>query len=640
MTPYQNRHLNHLPMTDLSSSASLFSALAAEDKRVRSKIDDSDEKGAASTAQAGKSYTLAAKAKGSKVFQKGPPAFSNVNDVVKISYVPTGKDSSRHIIQYVDYIKDREKGPGEKDRQFFDVERNDISRTEVIKEMLDNRGQYAAMFKLIMSPGENDLNRQLYTREIFARYESITGRKLIWYGVEHTNTDHHHSHPIVAGRTRDGLSIKFGKADINLLRELGREYSMELRFQDYHYEKDIQREFNIDRDAEAMALERPKDYSVMKELGLYNPQLDRAVADLRTELAGGKPGQPDQFKGYRAAWRQEYLDLNRALLVDDARKEGWEFQKVEPSLRGEYSEHRMRIKYIQDKLEVQEQVIDKKWDNRAKVDPKSVLLTQAREIVQELGYRKTFPEQTDKASVTSNSEKEVFDAYIMASTRELDLLQYFQNLSLEIEPADFKELRQELKHYYPDLHGTISDLRSQDMTLLSSRKDAYFNALEEGDRSVPHYRDLPFPDTILGRSLSILHYFEWRLETQELNVPSSYSENRSDCRLARFSDEQLLVLLDKSSSLLNKEDREQFQPTLAAVYDKLSDEIALLAPEMEQEKDLVQLFSDLPEGSENEYDHAEYEIDDRSVGDTGYERTQEPSGVDVEDDRDKEDDER
>lgn len=639
MTLCLKRQQIQATMTDLASSASIFSALAAEDKRVRSKIDDSDEKGPASTGQAGKTYALAAKAKGSKVFQKGPPAFSNVNDVVKISYVGNGKDSTRHIVQYIDYIKDREKGPGEKDRQFFDANRNNISRTEVIKDMLENRGQYAAMFKLIMSPGENDLNRQLYTREILARYETITGRKLIWYSVEHTNTDHHHSHPIVAGKTRDGLSIKFGKADINLLRELGREYSMELRFQDYHYEKDIQREFNVDRDAELLALQRSKDYRAMKELGLYNPQLDQEVADLRTELAGGKPGQADQFKGFKAAWRQEYLELNRSLLIEDARNEGWEFQKVHPALRTQYAAHRMRIKYIQDKLEVQEQVIDKKWDNRAKVDPESVLIAQAREIVQELGYRKTFPNQADKTVVTSNSEKEVFEAYILSGLRQLDLLEGFQNLSHEIRTDDFKILRQELKHYYPDLAGTISDLRSEEMSLFIEKREAYYKALEIGDKSVPHYHDLAFNETTLGHSLTILHYFERRLETpDQMRVPSSYSENRFECRLTRFTDEQLLVLLDKTSSLLNKEEREQFQPALVAVYDKLSNEIALLAPDMEHEKDLVHLFAE-PEVQESDYIEHEQEMEDRSVDNSGYESRQEYLELETEDDRERDDEE-
>ncbi|MBX9694989.1 MAG: hypothetical protein K2Z81_21570, partial [Cyanobacteria bacterium] len=273
-----------------------------------------------------------------------------------------------------------------------------------------------------------------------------------------------------------------------------------------------------------------------------------------------------------------------------------------------------------------------------KFDPESVLVAQARDIVQELGYRKTFPNQAEKAVVTSNSEKEVFEAYILSGLRQLDLLEGFQKLSNEIRTDDFKILRQEIYHYYPDLAGTISDLRAEEMSLFIEKRDAYYQALEEG-KSVPHYQDLTFPETTLGQSLTILHYFECRLETpDQMRVPSAYSDNRFECRLTRFTDEQLLVLLDKTSSLLNKDEREQFHPALAAVYDKLSNEIALLAPDMEYEKDLFLHLAE-PEVQDSDYIEYEQEIEDRSIDESGYESRQEYLELETENDREKEDEE-
>ena len=120
--------------------------------------------------------------------------------IVKATYVRTSKDSGRHIGAHLRYVEERERGEKEKERDFFDRERNGIERKEVERAMLDNRGERVSMHKLILSPGDNGVDIRDYTRESMERLEERLGHKLDWYGVIHENTDHHHAHVVIAGK--------------------------------------------------------------------------------------------------------------------------------------------------------------------------------------------------------------------------------------------------------------------------------------------------------------------------------------------------------------------------------------------------------------------------------------------------------
>lgn len=71
--------------------------------------------------------------------------------------------------------------------------------------MLENRGQNAAMHKLILSPGDNSIDLKDYTRDCMDQLEKRLGHKLDWYGVTHENTDH--NHPKGRLRLTDGLLL-------------------------------------------------------------------------------------------------------------------------------------------------------------------------------------------------------------------------------------------------------------------------------------------------------------------------------------------------------------------------------------------------------------------------------------------------
>lgn len=168
---------------------------------------------------------------------------SKINNIAKVSYVPKGKDSGRHIAAYCIYIQERERGLDEKDRQFFNRDRNDIPRDEVVKDLLERRGEYASMFKIILSPKQNELNHEQYLREIMERWEKETGIRTDWVAIKHENTAYHHVHICMPGVTEDGRSFRLDKEQLDLFREIANEHQYELQMRDYNLDKMIDKEF-------------------------------------------------------------------------------------------------------------------------------------------------------------------------------------------------------------------------------------------------------------------------------------------------------------------------------------------------------------------------------------------------------------
>jgi len=65
---------------------------------------------------------------------------------------------------------------------------------------MQNQGSRTAMHTLILSPGDNNVNMEDYTRDSMSALEERMGHDLDWYGVIHQNTDHHHAHVVIAGK--------------------------------------------------------------------------------------------------------------------------------------------------------------------------------------------------------------------------------------------------------------------------------------------------------------------------------------------------------------------------------------------------------------------------------------------------------
>jgi hypothetical protein len=201
-----------------------------------------------------------------------------INNIVKVRYVKNDHDSTRHIIQHIDYLLHRERDRDEPERKFYgrDGER---SRDDVIDTVMKNHGDEAAMFKIILSPKQNELNHILYTAEIMRRFEEQTGIKTDWSLVEHKNTQHHHVHIVMPGRDMDGNSFRLEDEHLDLLRELANEYQYELQDIEYQWEKQVEQEFGYSREEAELMLIAQKDRQDMKDLGVYQPGVDKVVTE-------------------------------------------------------------------------------------------------------------------------------------------------------------------------------------------------------------------------------------------------------------------------------------------------------------------------------------------------------------------------
>lgn len=201
-----------------------------------------------------------------------------INNIVKVKFVPNNKDARRHIMAHLDYIQNRERELNEPERKFYgrDGER---SKDDVVKSLMQNRGDDAAMFKIILSPKQNELNLHQYVTEIMQRFEEKTGIVTDWSLNEHRNTEYHHVHIVMPGRDMDGNSYRLEKEHLDILRELANEYQYELQDLVYEREKQIEYEFGYTRDEANMLLEAGRDKREMKELGIYNPEIDKNVQE-------------------------------------------------------------------------------------------------------------------------------------------------------------------------------------------------------------------------------------------------------------------------------------------------------------------------------------------------------------------------
>lgn len=224
-------------------------------------------------------FKLRVGSKGERRFHAGHYlANTKINNIVKIKYVKNNHDAVRHIIQHIDYIQKRERDVNEPERKFYG-RNGERSRENVIESVMENRGEKAAMFKIILSPKQNELNHVEYTSEIMRRFEEKTGILTDWSLVQHKNTEYHHVHIVMPGKDMDGREYRIEREDLDLLRELANEYQYELQGIDYEREKQIQHEFGYTRDEAELILILAKDREHMKELDVYKPQVDELVRE-------------------------------------------------------------------------------------------------------------------------------------------------------------------------------------------------------------------------------------------------------------------------------------------------------------------------------------------------------------------------
>jgi hypothetical protein len=261
------------------SSASIFAAFYEFERKYGSGGGGGGKPKIEVAGKGGGKLRLGGGNRGQRVFHPGHRlAGTRINNVVKVKYVRNNNDATRHIIQHIDYIEKRERGREEKERTFYD-RNGEKTRDQTIDTIMKNRGEHAAMFKIMLSPKQNELDHVKYTREIMARFEEKTGIVTDWILVKHENTQYHHVHIVMPGKDVDGNSFRLEKEHLDLLREIANEYQYELQDRDYKYERQIEHEFDLIRDQFNRMIEMQRDRRDQKSLGIYRPDIDKQVEE-------------------------------------------------------------------------------------------------------------------------------------------------------------------------------------------------------------------------------------------------------------------------------------------------------------------------------------------------------------------------
>lgn len=267
--------------------------------------------------------------------------------VVKSKFVKAGAGARAAIREHLKYIQERERGPGEPEREFFDRGRSGIERREVYGAMYENRGERAAMHTVILSPGDNKVNVMDYTRESMEALEERLGHKLDWYAVVHENTDHHHAHVVIAGKIPDYVremergaftsrasrkmpDLQWEKEESELRELLGSRYD-ERAEADPREERRMEREFGYgmereevdarDRDVIPDKVRYPEELKAEKVLDRYEwrmeaPERARSRGDVyldRNDLNELRSAGNDYLTRERSLDRELALSMEREM---------------------------------------------------------------------------------------------------------------------------------------------------------------------------------------------------------------------------------------------------------------------------------------------------------------------------------------
>ena len=192
------------------------------------------------------------------------------------------------LMKHLSYLEFRPRADFEKakDRRFYTRDRSDISGVRVFEEAKDKLGNRAGYHKIILSPGDNSVHLTDYTRDVMEQWQKSIGREFSWWAVNHYNTDHYHSHVVVAGKDRRGRDLELDREMLAECREMSDRY--------------LCRDRNFDRELDRMA--QIKTDQMMREFDMVDKLLDLGI------------GRPEQL--------QQILDLG--LKTDDDYRKEWE----------------------------------------------------------------------------------------------------------------------------------------------------------------------------------------------------------------------------------------------------------------------------------------------------------------------------
>jgi hypothetical protein len=152
-------------------------------------------------------------------------------NVVKHNYIPgRGPKSGGKVVSigkalaHLNYIQhrpgpDREKGG----RELFN-ERDGLDARDMRKAIKRLGGNRVVIHRLTLAPEINVTDKKAFTRQVMADLSRDKGLDLEWFGIEHSNTDHHHIHVVVLGKDRNGTDVRIDMKDIDKIKEYSDRY--------------------------------------------------------------------------------------------------------------------------------------------------------------------------------------------------------------------------------------------------------------------------------------------------------------------------------------------------------------------------------------------------------------------------------
>lgn len=173
---------------------------------------------------------------------------SYINVIAKVSFKQNSSQSKKSLSATINYNLDRECGSDEQERSLFTNKLSNLDRSLAKEEIEKKFGEHTAYYKIILSSGDNHVSQKHFTRTVMTEWQKSIEKEFEYYAVEHRNTDYHHVHIIIPGKSSDNKGdLSFNREDIAALREIGGDYLARDRFMDRELDREIASEFGRDR---------------------------------------------------------------------------------------------------------------------------------------------------------------------------------------------------------------------------------------------------------------------------------------------------------------------------------------------------------------------------------------------------------
>lgn len=448
-------------------------------------------------------------------------AYSNGGDyskpVIKSRYIPRNSDSTRHLIQHVDYMMkskiDREREP--EVRKLFDRDGREITRDEGIEKALGNQTYDIAGHKLILSPGDNNVDMVEYTRDQMRVLEERFNARIDYSFSYQKNTDHYHIHVNLPARAErrldfgaeaDGgkVDIRLGRDDFAAMREAGQKYLSDYNFVDHLTDKRVAEDLLRDWFGEGERLKQNTyNARARRELGIEMTQAD---VDALRELGIEVPFRGSPRPKFHQAEYKETPHIERDGAIKDE-----------------------LAKYLLDRSAK----FETEWSER---DISRLLLNSERdpEWIFPHAYRNYKNEREDRAAVIESLSKDSrFTDFVRNLELHLNLRQAehaAERLKSGLTKGEFISHRQQIEQFFsegagsliyekvsevqesletrdgrdPDLFSELNGLMDRHLLKDAERLNEKYNlpVLEDGEQS--------------GRSISMQTHFKLTGRTEDL----------------------------------------------------------------------------------------------------------------------------